>query len=156
MKEYLCNTFKYNDWANRKLLEVILTLPEKQEAIKLFSHLITSQDKWFNRIRAEVNDKELAWFGPVFDEKELQDNWSKSIFNWINFLEKNSSVEIENYIEFKKAGDGKSIRVKIKNVMLQLNYHSIHHRAQINSLISKQGIKPPQTDFIFTALEEVS
>ncbi|MGZ3921946.1 MAG: DinB family protein [Bacteroidia bacterium] len=35
-----------------------------------------------------------------------------------------------------------------------MNYHSIHHRAQVNTLMSKQGIKPPATDYIFTVLQE--
>jgi uncharacterized damage-inducible protein DinB len=46
------------------------------------------------------------------------------------------------------------MQLKIKDLMLQLNYHCIHHRAQVNTLISKQGIKPPATDYIFTVLQE--
>ncbi len=45
--------------------------------------------------------------------------------------------------------------VTLMDLALQLNYHNIHHRAQINTLISKQGIKPPATDYIFTKLQEL-
>lgn len=156
MKQHLLETFRYNDWANKQLLQAILLLKEKDESIRLFSHLINSQDKWFNRITKEIDDKELRWFGEIYSETELNNQWEKSVNCWIAYLERMEEAALENYIEFKRADNNRTIRVKIKNVMLQLNYHSVHHRAQINSLVSRQGIKPPQTDFIFTALEELS
>jgi len=58
-------------------------------------------------------------------------------------------------IIFTRPNDGKKMAVILRDLFLQLNYHSIHHRAQINSLISKQGIKPPATDYILTVLKEV-
>ena len=35
---------------------------------------------------------------------------------------------------------------EIKDIATQLNYHSIHHRAQIQTLIRQQGLEP---DFIY-------
>jgi uncharacterized damage-inducible protein DinB len=154
MKQHLIDTFKYNDWANKKLLEAILQLPDKQEPIRLFSHLITAQDKWFNRITKEVDDAHLNWFGTVFAEEELSQQWQRSVGNWINYIEKNTEDEFQKHIQFSRP-DGKAYQVTIKDVMLQLNYHSMHHRAQINTLIRQQGIKPPLTDYIFTAIKEV-
>lgn len=155
MKTYLIDTFRYNDWANKQILEAISTLPHKEEVIKLLSHLITAQDKWFNRIGKEKEDSALAWSEPVYSEEELAGKWKNSIDQWIHFLENHTEPILEEPIIFDRASDRKKMSVTIKNVMLQLNYHSIHHRAQINSLISKQGIKPPVTDYIFTALKEV-
>ena len=156
MKDYLLNTFRYNDWANQQLLETISTLPEKEEVIKLFSHLITAQDKWFNRLVKEKEDNAFAWSEPVFPEKELAAQWKQSVDKWIRFLENHSEQDLEKDIFFNRVSDGKSMNVSVKDVMLQLNYHSIHHRAQINTLISKQGIKVPATDYIFTALREIN
>jgi uncharacterized damage-inducible protein DinB len=156
MKAYLLDTFRYNDWANKQVITAINTLPEKEEALKLMSHLVTAQDKWFNRIVKETDDQLLTWFGPVFPEKELTYRWEQSVSRWIRFIEDQTEQELEKDIEFIRQSDGKMIRVSIKDVILQLNYHSIHHRAQLNSILSKQGIKPPATDYIFTAMEEVS
>jgi uncharacterized damage-inducible protein DinB len=155
MKEYLIQTFKYNDRANRKLLDVILSLPDKQESVKLFSHLITAQDKWFNRIDRKQDDSTMAWFGPVFPGHELLPRWEKSVNDWINLLEQETEAALENNVTFKRPSDGKTMGVSLKDLALQLNYHSIHHRAQINSLISRQGLKVPVTDYIFTALKEL-
>jgi uncharacterized damage-inducible protein DinB len=155
VKDYLLNTFRYNDWANQQLLEAIGTLPDKQETIKLFSHLITAQDKWFNRLVKEKDDNTFSWSAPVFPEQDLKAQWKQSVEKWIRILESHTGPELEKDIIFTRSSDRKSMSVSIKDVMLQLNYHSIHHRAQLNSLISKQGVKVPATDYIFTALKEV-
>ncbi|MES2566708.1 MAG: DinB family protein [Bacteroidota bacterium] len=156
MKEYLLDTFIYNDWANRQLLETIFTLPEKEESIIVFSHLIVAQDKWFNRIGKEKDDHTLSWSGSVFQEEELADQWHQSVSQWIRFLESHPDSELNKDVTFIRQSDGKNMSVTIKDVMLQLNYHAIHHRAQINRMISKQGIKPPATDYIYTVLKETS
>lgn len=155
MKDYLIQTFQYNHRANQQLLVAILNLPDKTEAVKLFSHLITAQDKWFNRIEKKTDDSALAWFGPVFPEQELARRWEQSVGNWINLLETKTEAGLEDQVTFTRPSDGKTMGVSLKDLALQLNYHSIHHRAQINSLISRQGIKVPVTDYIFTALREL-
>lgn len=155
MKKYILNFFSYNDWANRKLTGAIQQLPEKEESVKLFSHLITTQDKWMNRITKKAEDKTLHWFDLAFPVENLEAEWSRSVNEWTGFIENLPEEELENDVVFIRAGDGKKIGVKIIDLALQLNYHSIHHRAQINKLISGQGMKPPATDYIYTALREV-
>ncbi len=155
MKKYILNFFSYNDWANRKLLDAIQQLPEKEESVKLFSHLITTQDKWMNRITKKAEDKTLHWFDLAFPVENLAAEWTRSVNEWIGFIESLREEELENDVVFTRANDGKKIGVKIIDLALQLNYHSIHHRAQINKLISGQGMKPPATDYIYTALREV-
>src|SRR6185295_6745089 len=44
MKAYLLDTFQFNDITNRKVLAKIAVLTDKEECIKLFSHLINSQN----------------------------------------------------------------------------------------------------------------
>jgi uncharacterized damage-inducible protein DinB len=156
MKKYLLDFFKYNDWANKKVLEAIREVPEKEDALKLFSHLVNSFDKWKNRITNEVEDSLLNWYGQFFNMDEIESKWNKSIGWWIKLLEKTGDSELEKEIIFTRPNDGIKMAVKFRDLLLQLNYHSIHHRAQINSIISRQGIKPPSTDYILTVLKEVS
>ena len=153
MKKYLLDFFKYNDWANRKMLGAINQIPDKDEAVKLFSHLIASLDKWTNRITKEKDDSLFNWFGIKYPLTELESMWTESINIWIKFTENINNLE-EEFI-YIRPDDGKKVSIKFKDLLLQLNYHSIHHRAQIYSIISKQGVKPPATDYIFTVLKEI-
>jgi uncharacterized damage-inducible protein DinB len=155
MKKYILDFLKYNDWANKKVLEGIRQIPEKNDALKLFSHLINSIDKWKNRITNEVEDSLLNWYGQFFNIDEIESKWNESISWWIKLLEKTEESGLEKEIIFTRPNYGKKMAVKFSDLLLQLNYHSIHHRAQINSLISKQGFKPPATDYILTVLKEV-
>ena len=154
MKNHLISTFRYNDWANTEVLKTILALPEKQEAVRLFSHLISSQNKWYNRIKQEVPDETITWFGSEFNEAELLPEWKTSVNKWIDLLENTNDSELGQPVKFKRQLDGKMVFLSLQDLALQLNYHSIHHRAQINTLISKQGLKPPPTDFIYTKMQD--
>ena len=155
MKQYLIDFFKYNKWANLKLLETIKKLPDKDESVKLFSHLITSQKKWMNRITKEVDDAVYNWFGPVMPLDELEGKWTEVIDWWINYIEKNDESGLDKELIFNRSEDNKGFSAKIRDIALQLNYHSIHHRAQINRLIRLQNLEPPKTDYIFTVLKEL-
>jgi uncharacterized damage-inducible protein DinB len=154
MREYLLKTFKYNDWANRKLLEAIRSMDDNTEALRLYSHLISAQDKWLNRVSGEKSDSEFAWFSLIFPLNSIEKEWERSVGAWIGLLERSTEEDLQKNISFIRISDHKKMRVKLIDLMLQLNYHSIHHRAQINMMISRQGQKVPVTDYIFTVLEE--
>lgn len=133
------------------LLDTILTLPEKAEAVRLFSHLITSQNKWLNRLVGDQPDSELGWFGTVFSEQQLAQEWEKSYAGWLSYLNAASEAELESFVYFT-GNDRSKLKVLLKDIVFQLNCHSVHHRAQINRLISEQGVKVPPTDYIRMAV----
>lgn len=155
MKQHLIDSFNYNDWANRQLLETIKQLPEKQKAVELFSHFIHAQDKWYNRITKQKEDSTFAWMTPVLPLEELEAKWMTSVNAWLNLLNTKTENQLQEDVIFNRAHDGKAMAITLADLCLQLNYHSIHHRAQINTLMSQQGIKPPATDYIFTKLREL-
>ena len=154
MNQYLIEYTDYNDWANRKLLQTVLLLPDKTEALRLFSHLISSQDKWYNRVTGKENDGDLKWYGDVFSEHEIEKRWKESYKKWFLLLASTTEERLEDYVYFLRQADGKRMKVKLRDIIFQLNCHSIHHRAQINKIISAQGLPVPVTDYIFTAILE--
>ena len=155
MKQYLIDTFKYNDWANRKALEKIRELPDKEESIKFFSHLINSMNKWMARILQDINAPQMDWWKPVYPLDELEAGWNECLQKWILFLESKSEEEIFEVVSFV-GFDGGRWEAKLKDIALQLNYHSIHHRAQIQTLIRKQGLEPDFIDYIGTVYKKIS
>ncbi|HEY5123983.1 MAG TPA: DinB family protein [Ignavibacteria bacterium] len=155
MKQYLIDFFKYNDWANRKLLKAIMQMPDKEEAVKLFSHFIYSLSKWMNRITKKVDDTSLTWMGPVFPLEKLEQLWNENVNDWIKYLESIDETDLENEIIFQPTDSNKTFKAKILEVSMQLNYHCIHHRAQILRIIRQQGLTPPKTDYIYTVLKEL-
>jgi uncharacterized damage-inducible protein DinB len=42
-----------------------------------------------------------------------------------------------------------------QDIALQLNYHSIHHRAQIQTILRREGIAPDFVDYIRTKYRRI-
>lgn len=149
MKEYLVDTFRYNDATNKKMLEKIAQLPDQGECIKFFSHLINSQYKWMARIMQDPKAPEMSWWEPVYSFDMLETEWAKSLGSWIDYVQSKTDEELSTEVNFT-GFDGARWAATPKDIALQLNYHSIHHRAQIQVIIRKQGFDPDFVDYIGT------
>ncbi len=149
MKEYLAETFHYNDITNRKLLSKIKLLPNPNECIRLFSHLINCQYKWMARVIQDANAVNMSWWDPIYKLEELEEKWNESLLLWTQYLDSKTDSEISQEVQFI-GFDGGPYAATPKDIALQLNYHSIHHRAQIQTLIRQQGIEPDFVDYIGT------
>jgi uncharacterized damage-inducible protein DinB len=155
IKQYLIDTFKYNDYANKLILQKIKSLPEKDEAVKLFSHLVNSQIKWLARILHDPKAPEMSWWDPVYNLDELESKWNNSLETWIDFLSDKTEEQLFTDALFIGV-DGGTWTAKLKDIPLQLNYHSIHHRAQIQTIIRKQGLEPDFVDYIGTVYKKLT
>src|ERR1044071_3607888 len=102
MREYLIDTFNYNDWANKLVLEKIKQLPDKTEAIRFFSHLINSQNKWIKRLEMYPEVPKMDWWEPAYKMDELESKWNESLQQWIDLLGNISEDEL--YEEKKFVG----------------------------------------------------
>ena len=154
MKDYLIKTFQYNDFANRKLIEKVGQLLDKIECIKLISHLINCMYKWLARVNQVPDSQEMSWWEPLYEYEELERKWSDSVSKWISFLESKTEEELHDYVRFT-GFDGGHWEARYEDIALQLNYHSIHHRAQVQTIIRSQGLEPEFLDYIATKYRRV-
>lgn len=155
MRQYLIDTFLFNDHANKLQLKKIRQLPDKSEAVRLFSHLINSQNKWLKRIRVYPDDPKMDWWEPIYDLDKLESEWGKSVKDWVEFLSDQPEDKIDGERRFI-GYDGATWTAPLKDIALQLNYHSIHHRAQIQMIIRQQGLEPDFVDYIATKYKRVN
>lgn len=155
MKTYLVETFEYNSSTNIKLLEKIVLLHDREESIKLFSHLINCQYKWLARILNNPGYEKMSWWEPVYDFNKLETEWAKSLQLWLDYLNTKTDEELATETTFI-GFDGTLWAATPKDIALQLNYHSIHHRAQIQTLIRQQGVEPDFVDYIGTKYRKLN
>ena len=149
MQHYLIETFQFNDNANKNLLSKIKLLNDKKKSIKLFSHLINCQYKWMARIIQDPGYEKISWWEPVYEFEKLEEEWDKSLDIWIRYIRKHTDEELSVEVIFT-GFDNSRWAATPQDIALQLNYHSIHHRAQIQTLIRQQGIEPDFVDYIGT------
>lgn len=155
MKDYLIETFKYNDATNKKLLVKIKLLSDKDESVKLFSHLINCQYKWMARIMHDPNGTTMSWWEPVYDLERLEEEWTKSLSLWMNYIAAKTDEELSTETTFTGLDDA-IWAATLQDIALQLNYHSIHHRAQIQTILRQQGIEPDFVDYIGTKYRKLN
>lgn len=149
LKQHLVDTFRFNDHANRKLIQKMGELPDPAEAIRLFSHLINCQYKWMARVQHDPGLAELGWWEPLYEIAKMEEKWQDSLNLWLDYLDTAEEPELLREVHFP-GFDGSPYAAKPADIMLQLNYHSIHHRGQIQAIIRRQGIAPDFLDYIGT------
>lgn len=155
LNTYLEETFYFNDKVNKQLLTNIGILREPSEAIKLFSHLINCQIKWLARIVQNPDAPAMSWWEPVYEFNDLEPEWTRSLVPWIAYIREKTEDELSTEVTFV-GFDGSLWAATPKDIALQLNYHSIHHRAQIQTILRQQGIQPDFVDYIGTKYRKLS
>jgi uncharacterized damage-inducible protein DinB len=149
LKKYLDDTFRFNDRANKRILKIAIGLPGKNEIIKYFSHLINRQFKWMAGIMQDPNRQKMDWWNPVYEFNELEEKWNESLEIWLNYIKSKTEEELLTEVTITDSGGG-VYAVTPADIALQLNYHSIHHRAQMQMVIRQQGLTPDFVDYIGT------
>jgi uncharacterized damage-inducible protein DinB len=147
MEKYLVDTFLFNDKANRKVLETIKILPDNAECMKLFSHLINCMYKWIAGIKNDPVASKLEWWNPVYPLNRLEDEWENCMKLWLEYINGISDEELNTEVVLNNF-DGGNWAIRPADIALQLNYHSIHHRGQMQYIIRNKGLKPKYIEYI--------
>jgi uncharacterized damage-inducible protein DinB len=143
--EHFLHLFKYNDWAtNRAGNSIIKTNRLIPEAVKLLSHLISSQFVWLSRV-ADVKTDVLVWDNFPIDECISKS--SEITSEWINLIEGKNNNFLERRIKYQNS-KGENFENSLKDILTHLINHSTYHRAQIAQLVKRAGGIPAVTDYI--------
>lgn len=153
-KDSLIEAFKYNDFANKKILGKISMLPDPSGCIRFFSHLINSQDKWMARILQHPDAQEMSWWDPIYSFEQLEVEWTMSLEPWLLFIHQSSEEVLDREVMFK-GFDNEIWAATPRDIAIQLNFHSVHHRAQMQTIIRQQGLEPDFLDYIGTKYRRV-
>jgi len=155
IKDSLLEAFAYNDFANKKILGKISLLPDQSGCIRFFSHLINSQYKWMARIKQNPHAQEMSWWDPIYSFEKLETEWTLSLEPWLLFIRQSSEDELDREVMFTGFDNGKWAATP-RDIAIQLNYHSVHHRAQMQTIIRQQGLEPDFLDYIGTKYRRIS
>lgn len=148
-QKFLLDLFDFNDTTNIKLLKKINQLTDQTECIRLFSHLINCQYKWMARIQQNPAANTLSWWDPIYPQDQLASEWKKSLQIWKDYL--NNMTEESLHTEVTYNGSDKKLWAATPfDMAMQLNLHSVHHRAQMQAIIRSQGLEPDFVDYIGT------
>ncbi|ELR72856.1 DinB protein [Fulvivirga imtechensis AK7] len=152
MKKHFRDLFQYNDWANQRVLITLEQSDFKNEKLLLlFSHLLSAQIVWLNRIKDIPTSPFPIW--EQYKLRELRSMTEESSSNWLNYLDTHKFETFEEMV-FYKNSNGRKFENTIREIINQVINHSSYHRGQIASLLKEEGIEPPVTDYIAYARQK--
>ncbi|MBL7855163.1 MAG: hypothetical protein JNL17_12235 [Cyclobacteriaceae bacterium] len=144
MKDFFVKWYAYNAWANDRVLRAMEKQDVHDESIlRLFSHLLSAQFIWLNRIKGLPTEPFPLW--QVYKLSELRTMTEDAAQNWNAFIESQKSfrhiLKYRNYV-------GDYYENDVEQIMIHLVNHGSYHRGQIALLMRQKGYEPINTDYI--------
>ncbi len=144
--------FRYNLWANLRLLDACAQLSEAQldattigtfgSLRETLKHMLASEEGYARTLTGKAPTPPLKEFAdfPGFDE--LRRRAEASGEKLIAFAEQVEQEELKRILHL----DGGTYDAPVIVVVIQAINHAIDHRSQIATLLSQQDIEPPGLD----------
>ncbi|MCU0325455.1 MAG: damage-inducible protein DinB [Spirosomaceae bacterium] len=143
MKNYYKSLFEHEHWANLKVLESFIALPNPpQRVMQLFSHIIAAQRIWLDRITGKQTQV-TPW-----EEFSTEIMLELLEINYVEILKLIENEDFEQLIHYTNS-KGNAFINTISQIFTHLTLHASYHRGQIVSLIKPQVENLPITDYIF-------
>ncbi len=143
--ELIKNLYEYDYWANHETLAGLATLSSAQEKpLKYFSHVIAAQRIWRARFDDPVPAGIEVWPAMCLDEcrPAIEEIHAK----WVELLGRMSEAKLGDDLVYKNL-KGADLRPPVRDVLMHVITHSVHHRGQTAAAIREAGGKPSATDY---------
>ncbi|MBT1703032.1 DinB family protein [Chryseosolibacter indicus] len=144
MKKYFLKLYRYNAWANKRVISALVKQQVHDEKIlSLLGHVVAAQFLWLHRIKGLPAPDVKLWGDYTLDQLvSMAENAGQQ---WLEFVESTENFDWEltynNYVKEPYTNN-------VENIMIHLVNHSSYHRAQIAMLLRQKGYDPINTDFI--------
>lgn len=144
MKSYFSKLYKYNEWANRRVIRAIKEQTVTDEKIlSLMSHQLSANFLWLHRIKDLPPPPYELW--KTYPVEQLEKMVDESASMWNDFIESTSDfnriLKYKNYV-------GEYYENNVEHIMMHLVNHGTYHRGQVALLLRQRGFEPINTDFI--------
>jgi uncharacterized damage-inducible protein DinB len=157
MKELLSQLAAYNIWANQKIFETILALPEEKQKQELPSsfkslyttvlHMLDAESIWWQRMKL---------YERIFVPSENANGNMKDVCivllqhnqQWQDWVNSSSDMALEHVFQYFNS-KRESFKQPVFQMILHVFNHGTYHRGQLVNMLRQLGVeKIPATDFI--------
>jgi uncharacterized damage-inducible protein DinB len=146
--------FAYHDWANQRLLELVLPLDASAldrdfdmgcgSIRKTFLHLFDAEPWWLKNWAGELTAAEHSPSDTSIPR--LQNAWA-AVAQQRNAFIAGLNEERASQVVSMLVG-GPPLKFRIIDSLIQICVHATHHRAQLVNMLRQSGIQPPGLDYI--------
>ena len=157
MKTLLQQYAAYHTWANQKLTELILTLPEEllQKVVPssfpslhlTLLHMWNSESVWWQRLKLQENINPPANYFKG-DTREVIQHLLQQNKMWEEWVNNSSEMSLEHVFKYHST-KREPFKQPTFQMLLHVFNHGMYHRGQLVTMLRQLGqTKIPQTDFI--------
>ena len=157
MKELLKQFAAYHLWANQKLIDVILSLPEELQVKEIPSsfkslhstllHMWDAEAAWWQRIKLQERI-EVPSEGFKGSIEDVCNELMQQSGMWERWIINASELAIDHVFSYQNSKK-EQFKQPTYLVLLHILNHGTYHRGQLVNQLRQLGIdKIPQTDFI--------
>ena len=155
MKQLLQQYSAYNIWANKKIIETAVMLPEElisKEVISSFPsvsktllHMVEVENIWWERLNLIENTTPSGWFFGNFDQ--LTKKLLQLSLQWHDWIKGTTELHLTHVFAYQNSKK-EQFKQPVYEMILHLFNHQTYHRGQIVTMFRQLGIdKIPGTDF---------
>ena len=157
MTEILKQLAAYNFWANQKVFETILVLPEEKQKAELPSsfksiyatvlHMWNAESVWWQRMKLQerIVAPSEHFKGSM---QELTNELLQQNRLWIEWIDAASDAALDHVFQYQTAKK-EQFKQPVYQMLLHVFNHGTYHRGQLINMLRQLGVeKLPQTDFI--------
>ena len=157
MKELLQQLAVYNIWANQKILDVILALPEEKQKQELPSsfktlfdtvlHMWNAESIWWQRMKLQerIISPMETFKGSM---QELANELLQQNHQWQEWVNNATDAALDHVFQYQTIKQ-EQFKQPIYQMLLHVFNHGTYHRGQLINMLRQLGVeKLPQTDFI--------
>jgi len=152
MIAHLQRLFRYDDWANREVvnaLEGLSTPPPR--SVKILAHIVSAERLWLERLRSE---KQTYPVWPDFTIQQCQQEVEQLRQLWTAYLSSLAETELERSVSYQNT-KGETWKSQNLDILTHVILHSAYHRGQIATNMRAAGFNPAYTDFIHALRQEL-
>lgn len=152
----LQSLYDYDNWVNDRLFDVVERVPEARTREEFGGSFDTIHGTYAHILQGEIyyytrwTGQPLPADGRPADLKtiaELRRRWTEIHGNVATFLESLTPEGVARVVQHSLRG-GASWELPLWQLMLQMQNHGTHHRAELADMLTRVGHVPPPTDYI--------
>ena len=157
MKELLQQFGAYNIWANQKIMDLILELPEEKQIAEVPSsfnslyktvlHMWDAESAWWQRMKLQerIVIPSENFKGTM---KDVVNGLAQQSHQWLDWVSSVSDIALDHVFQYQNTKK-EQFKQPVYQMILHVFNHGTYHRGQLVNILRQLGIeKIPQTDFI--------
>jgi len=157
MKELLSQFAAYNIWANQKLMETILAIPEEKQLAQVPSsfnnlyktvlHMWDAESIWWQRMKMQ---ERFIVPGENFNGtmNDALNGLMQQSRQWEEWVRNASDLSLDHVFQYQNSKK-EQFKQPIYQMLLHVFNHGTYHRGQLVNMLRQLGVeKIPATDFI--------